>query len=127
VALSHVIEEKLIANELDMAFAACEMSSSRFVSTPVELVDFVWVCSPDRRDVPDVLTPKNLGELPIIATSREWQFRGSTLAWLTANDVHFRDLTIFGPPHPLHRPVLVSHMCQSGFTSRTSRLAACGC
>ncbi|HWK67763.1 MAG TPA: LysR family transcriptional regulator [Rhizobiaceae bacterium] len=94
VSLSHLIEEKLYAGTLDVAFAACEMSPSRFVSTPIETIQFAWMCSPDLPAVPEVLTPKRLSELPVFATSREWQFRGSTLTWLTTNDVHFRNVTI---------------------------------
>ncbi|WP_309085785.1 LysR family transcriptional regulator [Chelativorans sp.] len=94
VALSHVIEEKLDAGALDMAFAACEMPHSRFASFPIETVDFCWMCSPALSEIPEILTPGSLSELPVIATSREWQFRGSTLTWLTTNDVHFRNLTI---------------------------------
>ncbi|WP_336801098.1 LysR family transcriptional regulator [Kaistia sp. MMO-174] len=94
VALSHVIEEKLHAGTLDMAFAACEMPQSRFTSSPLETIDFCWMCGSVMLEIPDVVTPRSLSELPVIATSREWQFRGSTLSWLTANDVHFRNLTI---------------------------------
>lgn len=94
VTLSHLIEEKLYAGTLDVAFAACEMSRSRFVSAPLQTVQFSWMCSPALPAIPEVLTPQALNELPVIATSREWQFRGSTLAWLTSNEVHFRDLTI---------------------------------
>lgn len=94
VTLSHVIEEKLYAGTLDVAFAACEMSQSRFVSTPLDRVQFSWMCSPALPAIPEILTPQALSELPVIATSREWQFRGSTLAWLTSNEVHFRNLTI---------------------------------
>lgn len=94
VALSHLIEEKLHAGTIDMAFAACEMPPSRFISTPIDQVRFSWMCSPALATIPEVLTPELLSALPVIATSREWQFRGSTLAWLTRNDVHFRNLTI---------------------------------
>jgi len=94
VTLSHLIEEKLYAGTLDVAFAACEISQSRFASTPIDTVRFAWMCSPELQAVPEVLTPQSLAELPVIATSREWQFRGSTLTWLTANDIHFRNLTI---------------------------------
>ncbi|NEI74486.1 LysR family transcriptional regulator [Rhizobium lusitanum] len=94
VALSHVIEEKLDSGSLDMAFAACELPQSRFSSSPLESVDFCWMCSPAVSEIPEVITPRSLSELPVIATSREWQFRGSTLSWLTSNDVHFRHLTI---------------------------------
>lgn len=94
VSLSHLIEEKLYAGTLDLAFAACEMPQSRFASNPIEMIQFAWMCSPELSAVPEVLTPQGLSELPVIATSREWQFRGSTLSWLTTNDVHFRNLTI---------------------------------
>ena len=94
VTLSHLIEEKLYAGALDVAFAACEMSQSRFVSSAIDEVQFSWMCSPALPAIPEVLTPTALSELPVIATSREWQFRGSTLAWLTSNEVHFRNLTI---------------------------------
>jgi DNA-binding transcriptional LysR family regulator len=94
IALSHVIEEKLAAGKLDMAFATCEMPPSHFISTPLHDVAFSWMCSPELAGIPDVLTPKSLCNLPTIGTSREWQFRGSTLTWLTANSIHFRDLTI---------------------------------
>ncbi|RVA22312.1 LysR family transcriptional regulator, partial [Mesorhizobium sp. M7D.F.Ca.US.004.03.1.1] len=94
VALSHVIEEKLYSGALDMALASCEMPNSKFVALPLETVEFVWMCSPEIEQPPDVVTSKVLAELPVIATSREWQFRGSILAWLVANDVHFRDVTI---------------------------------
>ena len=94
VALSHVIEEKLDAGALDMAFAACEMPQSRFASTVLESIDFCWMCSPSVPEIPDTITPRSLSELPVVATSREWQFRGSTLNWITTNDVHFRNLTI---------------------------------
>src|SRR5690606_32661969 len=76
VALSHVIEEKLDAGTLDMAFAACEMPQSRFASSRIEAVDFSWMCSPAVPEIPEVVTPRSLSELPFIATSREWQFRG---------------------------------------------------
>jgi DNA-binding transcriptional LysR family regulator len=94
ITLSHIVEEKLDAGTLDMAFATCEMPPSRFLSTPLHEVAFSWMCSPDLPGIPQVLTPQSLCNLPIIGTSREWQFRGSTLTWLTANSVHFRDLTI---------------------------------
>lgn len=94
VALSQVIEEKLHKGSLDMAFAACEVAQSQFSSSDLEEVSFVWAASPSFKGLPDTLTPKLLSALPIIATSREWQFRGSTLSWLTANEVHFRNVTI---------------------------------
>jgi DNA-binding transcriptional LysR family regulator len=94
VALSHLIEEKLYHGTLDMAFATCEVPPSQFISTYLDEVPFVWVASPSLDGVPEMVTPKALSGLPIIATSREWQFRGSTLSWLTVNDVHFRDVTI---------------------------------
>jgi len=94
IALSHVVEEKLQAGLLDMAFAACEVSSLGFISTPLEKVQFVWVCSPLLSGIPDVVTPDHLSELPIITTSREWQFRGATLDWIKTNEIRFRDLTI---------------------------------
>lgn len=94
VALSHIIEEKLFKGSLDMAFAACEVPSSQFSSIQIEEVPFSWAKSPTLEGVPDVLTPQTLAKLPIVATSREWEFRGSTLSWLTKNDVHFRNVTI---------------------------------
>ncbi|MDF2797629.1 MAG: Transcriptional family [Devosia sp.] len=94
VALSHIIEEKLLKGSLDMAFAACEMPSSQFSSIEIEEVPFTWAKGPALQDVPEMLTPEALANLPIVATSREWQFRGSTLSWLTNNDVHFRNVTI---------------------------------
>ena len=75
------------------------MSKSRFTSVPIEAVCFAWMCSPELTTVPEVLTPQRLSELPVIAISREWQFRGSALTWVTANDVHFRHLTICNTFH----------------------------
>lgn len=94
VGVSHVLEEKLYAGSLDMAIAACELPPSKFHSTPLESVDFRWMCSPSLAGVPEVLTPEKLTELPILSVTREWQARGSLLTWFTANRIHYRNVTI---------------------------------
>jgi DNA-binding transcriptional LysR family regulator len=94
VALSHVLEEMLLRGALDMIIAASEMNSSEFSSRELGSIQFVWVADPAAEGLPDVLTPATMALAPIISTSREWQFRGSTLSWLTTNEVRFRRITI---------------------------------
>jgi DNA-binding transcriptional LysR family regulator len=94
VSLSHLLEEKLQRGMLDLIFAASELQPSEFSSRALGMMQFVWVASPGLEGLPDVLTPATIPLVPIIATSREWHFRGSTLSWLTSNDVRFRKLTI---------------------------------
>lgn len=94
IGVSHVLEEKLVARGLDMALAACELPPSKFHSTPLQSIDFRWMCSPELPDVPDILTPEALSELPVLSVTREWQARGSHLKWFTENKIHYRHVTI---------------------------------
>ena len=94
VSLSHILEDRLLRGTLDMIFAASEMNPSEFSSRKLGSIQFVWVASPAVEGLPDVLTPAAMALAPIISTSREWQFRGSTLSWLITNDVRFRRITI---------------------------------
>lgn len=93
IGVSHVLEEKLNARSLDMALAACELPPSKFYATPLQSIDFRWMCSPSL-DVPEVLTPEALAELPVLSVTREWQARGSHLRWFTDNRIHYRNVTI---------------------------------
>ncbi len=94
VALSHVLEDKLNAGTLDMALAPCELSRSRFVHTSLSSEDFRWMCSPRLTGIPEVVTPKEFMELPLIVTSREQLLRGSILRWIQKNQITFRNPTI---------------------------------
>lgn len=94
IGVSHVLEEKLQMRMLDMAFAACELPPSRFQLTRLQAIEFGWMCNPDLKDVPDVLTPESLSELPVLSVTREWQARGALLRWHMDNRVHFRNVTI---------------------------------
>ena len=94
IGVSHALEEKLNARTLDMALAACELPASKFHSTPLQSIDFRWMCSPDLPGVPDILTPEALAQLPILSVTREWQARGSHLKWFMENKIHYRHVTI---------------------------------
>ncbi|MDJ1466125.1 LysR family transcriptional regulator [Nitratireductor sp. GZWM139] len=94
VSLSQHLERKLERGTLDLIFAASDMQPSEFVSRQLGMIQFVWVAGPGLDGLPDMLTPETIPFVPIIATSREWQFRGSTLTWLTSNEVRFRKVTI---------------------------------
>jgi DNA-binding transcriptional LysR family regulator len=94
VSVSHILEEKLYSGTLDMAIAACELPPSKFHSVSLHSIDFRWMCSPALEGVPDVLTPDNLGELPILSVTREWQARGSLLRWFADNKIRYRNVTI---------------------------------
>lgn len=94
VALSHVLEDKLYNGTLDMAFAPCQLSASRFSHTPLSSEDFRWMCSPTLAGIPDVVSPAEFMDLPLIATSRETLFRGSIQRWINENRVSFRNPTI---------------------------------
>ncbi len=94
VALSHVLEDKLMAGTLDMALAPCELSPSRFAHTSLSSEDFRWMCSPKLAGIPDVVSPAEFMDLPLIVTSREQLLRGSILRWIQENQVTFRNPTI---------------------------------
>jgi DNA-binding transcriptional LysR family regulator len=94
IGVSHTLEEKLYARNLDMAIAACELPPSKFYSTSLQSIDFRWMCSPSLEGVPAVLTPESLAELPVLSVTREWQARGSLLKWFTENKIHYRNVTI---------------------------------
>jgi DNA-binding transcriptional LysR family regulator len=94
VSVSHSLEEKLYSGALDMAIAACELPPSKFHSVPLHSIDFRWMCSPSLEGVPEVLTPENLGDLPILSVTREWQARGSLLRWFADNKIRYRNVTI---------------------------------
>lgn len=82
VALSHVLEDKLYAGHIDAILAPCSMSKSRFTHTTVGEIPFRWMCSPSL-NVPHSVSVRDLGELPLIVTSREQNFRGTLLDWAT--------------------------------------------
>src|SRR5690606_2887663 len=88
------LEDKLNLGMLDMALAPCQLAPSRFAHTPLVGEDFRWMCSPTLPGIPDVVTPAELMELPLLVTSREQQFRGSILRWINDNHVVFRNPTI---------------------------------
>jgi DNA-binding transcriptional LysR family regulator len=94
IGVSHALEERLVSRGLDMALAACELPPSKFRSTSLQSIDFRWMCSPELPDVPDILTPEALSELPVLSVTREWQARGSHLKWFTENKIHYRHVTI---------------------------------
>lgn len=94
IGVSHVLEDRLYDRSLDMILAACELPASKFHSLRLQSVDFRWMCSPDLANVPKLLTPENLADLPIISVTREWQARGTLLGWFTSNKVHYRNVTI---------------------------------
>jgi DNA-binding transcriptional LysR family regulator len=52
------------------------------------------MCSPSLEGVPEILTPDDLAQLPILSVTREWQARGSLLRWFTDNKIRYRDVTI---------------------------------
>ena len=82
VALSHVLEDKLYAGNLDAILAPCSMSKARFTHTSVGEIAFRWMCSP-MIEVPQNISVQDLGEMPLIVTSREQNFRGTLLEWAT--------------------------------------------
>nr|WP_313533972.1 LysR family transcriptional regulator [Brucella anthropi] len=94
IGISHHIGEMLERRALDMALAACELPPSRYHSTPLQSIDFRWMCSPDMNGIPDVVTPEALSELPVLSVTREWQASGTHLRWFTENKVHYRNVTI---------------------------------
>ena len=94
VALSYVIEAKMLDGALDMALTAMDLPSSRFVSVELGCVSFRWMKSSARSNVPDVVSASELSGLPVILASREAQHRGSTLEWLTENEIRFDRPTI---------------------------------
>ncbi len=94
VGVSYALEEKLLARELDMVLAACELPASKFSSTPLQSIDLRWMCSPSLEGIPEVVTPPMLSDLPVISVTREWQARGSHLRWFSENNVHYRNVTI---------------------------------
>ncbi len=94
VALSHVLEDKLDAGKLDIAFAPCELSPSRYSHTSLGGEDFRWMCSPMLTSIPEIVTPAEFMDLPLIVTSRETLLRGSILHWINENHVTFRNPTI---------------------------------
>ncbi|QIG50446.1 LysR family transcriptional regulator [Nordella sp. HKS 07] len=108
VALSYILEEKLHRSALDMAFAPCELSTTRFRLKELEHVSFVWVASPRMAALPSSLTPNNVLDVPIIATSHEWQLRGSGLTLLSWNDMRVRHATI------CNTAKVAAHLAQEG-------------
>jgi DNA-binding transcriptional LysR family regulator len=94
VALSHVLEDKLYAGKLDIALAPCELSPSRYSHTSLGGEDFRWMCSPMLTGIPEIVTPTEFTNLPLIVTSREALLRGSILHWINENHVTFRNPTI---------------------------------
>jgi DNA-binding transcriptional LysR family regulator len=94
VALSHVLEDKLNVGMLDMALAPCQLAPSRFAHTSLGGEDFRWMCSPALTAIPEMVTPAEFMELPLIVTSREQQLRGSILRWINENHIAFRKPTI---------------------------------
>lgn len=94
IGISHLMEEKLNQRTLDMALAACELPPSKYSSTPLQSIDFRWMCSPSLAGVPGILTPEALADLPILSVTREWQASGAHLKWFTENKVHYRNVTI---------------------------------
>jgi len=108
VALSYILEEKLHRSALDMAFAPCELSTTRFRLKELEHVSFVWVASPRMAELPSSLTPNNVLDVPIIATSHEWQLRGSGLTLLSWNDMRVRHATI------CNTAKVAAHLAQEG-------------
>ncbi len=94
VALSHVLEDKLYAGKLDMAFAPCQLSPSLYTHTSLGGEDFRWMCSPRLTGIPEIVTPAEFMDLPLIVTSREQQLRGSILRWINENQITFHNPTI---------------------------------
>ena len=94
VALSHVLEDQLYAGTLDMGLAPCQLSPSRFSHKSLSSEDFRWMCSPSLTGIPEIVTPDEFMNLPLIVTSREQFLRGSILRWITENNVKFRNPTI---------------------------------
>jgi DNA-binding transcriptional LysR family regulator len=94
VALSHVLEDKLHAGKLDIALTPCELSPSRYSHVSLGGENFRWMCSPTLTGIPDIVTPTEFMNLPLIVTSRESLLRGSILHWINENHVTFRNPTI---------------------------------
>jgi DNA-binding transcriptional LysR family regulator len=86
VALSYLLEAKLSVGALDVIIAPCQMSQALFTHHSVGQVQFRWMCSSSLR-VPRTIKASNLGDLPLIVTSREDQFRGTLLDWTSAHQV----------------------------------------
>jgi DNA-binding transcriptional LysR family regulator len=80
VALSYLLEAKLNVGALDLIIAPCRMSQALFTHTSVGSVQFRWMCS-SSLDVPRKVKASDLGDLPLIVTSRQEQFRGTLLEW----------------------------------------------
>lgn len=94
VALSHVIEAKIVQGAVDMAFAPCELARSDYVHASLGVETFRWMCAPCLGSVPDRVSAQDIADYPLIITSRETQFRGATLAWINRNLVRFGRPTI---------------------------------
>lgn len=84
VGLSFILEERLVAGDLDAILAPCEMSRSDFVHLPIGSIQFRWMCLPSL-GVPKTLSVGELGKHPLIVTSRAEKFRGSLLQWAINN------------------------------------------
>lgn len=84
VALSYILEAKLSVGALDLIVAPCSMSQALFSHFSVGSVQFRWMCS-SQSDVPRKIKASDLGDLPLIVTSREEQFRGTLLEWASHN------------------------------------------
>jgi DNA-binding transcriptional LysR family regulator len=90
IGLSYLLEAKLAAGGLDIAFLPCQLSQSGFVHTPLGSETFRWMCGTSRRDLPHSVTAEEFMSLPIITTSRELQLRSAALKWISDNHVSFR-------------------------------------
>jgi DNA-binding transcriptional LysR family regulator len=94
VALSYVIEERILHGAVDMAFAPCELSRTDFTHTSLGAPIFRWMCAPGLKSAPESISAQELADHPVIITSRETQFRGSTRDWIGRNLVRFVRPTI---------------------------------
>lgn len=94
IAISFELEEQLQSRLLDMAFGACIMPSSKFRSQLLHRVDFRWMADPRMTDLPDVLTPDVITDLPVLSVTRERDTRGSLLDWHQENHIHYRNVTV---------------------------------
>lgn len=52
------------------------------------------MCSPGLTGIPEIVSPEEFMDLPLIVTSREQLLRGSILCWITEHSVKFRNPTI---------------------------------
>lgn len=94
VALSYILEQELERGGLDAVMAPSNLSCQDFRMVSLGAIEFRWMYSPKLRDVPATMDAADLGQFPLITTSRDSGFRGATADWLRRNQVRLLRPTI---------------------------------